>query len=102
VLIPKERLTATDLYRMIDWFREAWDRDPVIAQSSYRPGQLHEEGGYALERLRVNLRQLPETHRRRCLILLGQWLVGEVTPTEAFTQLRLAVHQWDASQKEAA
>lgn len=102
MLIPRERLAANDLYQHIDWFREAWHRDPVIAQTRYQPGRLHEQGGYSLERLRVNLRQLPEEHRHRCLILLGQWLTGELEPATAYTRLRLAVSEWDAERREVA
>lgn len=102
MLIPRARLTATDLYQQIDWLREAWERDPQLAVSGYRPSQLHEQSGYALERLRANLRQLPEEHRRRCLIRLGQLLTGELSPTTAFARLRLAVSEWDNDRKVAA
>lgn len=102
MLIPSQRLTADDLYVMVDFFRDDWNYDPVIAQSRYVPGRPAEHSGYALERLRVNLRQLPDEHRGRCLILLGQWLIGELTPTEAYTRLRLAVSEWDADRKARA
>ena len=102
MLIPRARLAGADLYQQLDWFREAWNHDPTIAQSGWEPGRLHEEGGYALERLRANLRQLPDEHRRRCLILLGQWLTGEVQPATAYTRLRLAISEWDAERKGRA
>lgn len=102
MLIPRERLTANDLYVQIDLLRADWEYDPVIAQSTYRPGQPPERSGYALERLRRNLRQLPDEHRSRCLIRLGQLITGELEPAEAFTLLRLAVSEWDNDRQEAA
>lgn len=101
MLIPIQRLTASDLYVMVDFLRADWEYDPLIAQSSYRPGQPAERSGYALARLRANLRQLPDEHRRKCLIRLGQLLTGELPATDAFALLRLAVSEWDNERKAA-
>lgn len=102
MLIPIQRLTAADLYVMVDFLRKDWEYDPIIAQSEYRLGQPPEMSGYALERLRRNLRQLPDEHRRRCLVRLGQLLTGELPAAAAFAQLRLAVSEWDNDRQEAA
>ena len=83
--IPRERLTATDLFRMIDWVRDGWDDDEF--QVTPR-----------LQRLRWHLEELPDPYRMEALqhyetVTRARTVNG--TPwLAALSHLRLIVRAW--------
>lgn len=92
MLIPRERLSHLDLLHMLDWLKEDWRRDKVLALTP----------GYSFHRLGRHLRMLPQPHRSKTQSLLGMLWTEELPADEVFVRLGLAISDWNLERKEAA